>query len=51
MKGIREYWHALSSLRKGFLVIGGIVVSPVIVMLCIVVGIAEVWKMIQGVEF
>ncbi len=51
MKNLTEYWKALTPWRRSFLVAGVIIASPVLVTLYVVIGLAEVWKMIQGVAF
>jgi len=49
MKTIKEHWQSLTPLRRAFLVVAAIIVCPVLVTLC--VGLAELLKMIQNVEF
>lgn len=50
MNSLAKYWTSLTKFRRGFLVIGIIVTSPVLAVLAVVAGIAEVWKLIQNLE-
>ena len=50
MNSLVGYWRQLPSIKRFFLTVGLIVTSPIIVVLIIVAGIAEVWKLIQNVE-
>ena len=51
MNSLVGYWRHLSSIKRFFLVVGLIVTLPIVVVLIIVAGIAEVWKLIQNMEF
>ena len=45
-----EHWKSLTKLRRTFLAVGIVITSPVLLVLIIVAGIAEVWKLIQSVD-
>lgn len=47
---LAEYWADLTNFRRVFLVVGLIVTSPVLVVITVIAGIAEVWKLIQQLE-
>ena len=50
MNNLVKYWVGISPLRRGFLSVGLAVTLPIVIMVVIVAGIAEVWKMIQNLE-
>ena len=48
---LAEYWESLNTpLRRSFLVVGLVCTSPILVVIIIIAGIAEVWKLIQNLE-
>lgn len=50
MKSLTKYWMSLTKFRRGFLVVGIVITLPILIILTIIAGIAEVWKLIQNLE-
>lgn len=48
---LSEYWESLDTpLRRIFLIVGLIVTSPILVVIIVIAGIAEAWKLTQNLE-
>ena len=50
MNSLTEYWKSLTRFRRAFLIVGVIVTLPILVVIIVIAGIAETWKLIQHLE-
>jgi len=50
MNSLTEHWKSLTKFRRGFLMVGLVATLPILVVLIVVAGIAETWKLIQHLE-
>ena len=47
---IVEHWESLTKLRRTFLAVGTVITLPVLLILIVVAGLDEVWKLIKSVD-